>query len=315
VKVLITGGLGYLGGRIADHLLELGFDIRLGSTRTNPDIPDSLSECEIVEFDLLDSKSLDFACQGVEVILHLAGMNAQNCATDPEQALLINGLGTLKLLKAAEKNNVQKFLYFSTAHVYGSPLEGQITEKTLPQPIHPYSITHRLAEDYVMEANKNKLIQGAVYRLSNAVGSSLDMKVDCWSLVVNDLCRQVITQRNMKILSNKYIERDFVTISSVCGAVSYFISSIDDSLNGEIFNISNGVAISLSDLSELLATRAELVLGYLPKIRFQNKSDLHPIVPLKISSQKIDNAGFTFISDFNQEIDDLLLNCRDWFGK
>jgi UDP-glucose 4-epimerase len=79
---------------------------------------------------------------------------------------------------------VTKFVYFSTAHVYGSPLQGLIDENSTPRPMHDYAITHRLAEDYVLQANSDKDITGSILRLTNSVGSPLNSKENCWMLFV-----------------------------------------------------------------------------------------------------------------------------------
>jgi len=113
--VLITGGLGYLWARIAKYLLESGYDVRLSTSRKDFIIPAEFSGANIVSMDLSDSTSLTNGCSGVSTVIHLAALNAQACAKDPEQALLVNGLGTLKLLRAATDQGVNNFIYFSTA--------------------------------------------------------------------------------------------------------------------------------------------------------------------------------------------------------
>jgi UDP-glucose 4-epimerase len=313
--ILVTGGLGYLGGRIVSTLLKSGYQIRIGTSRTDAYIPEELSVCEVVKVDLLDSENLYVACQNVNLIIHLAAMNAQSCVADPEQALLINGLGTLNLINAALKQNVKKILYFSTAHVYASPLRGEINENTLPKPTHPYSITHRLAEDYVIEANENNHIQGVVFRLSNAIGLPIDKNADCWSLVVNDLCRQIVTNGSMVIHSSKSVQRDFVSIADVCRAVLFFLQSYDDSLAGEVFNITNGDSITLKELSEVLTLRSDFLLGFKPEIKFQNKSEKSESEKLILSNEKIKKRGFDFSSNLEQELDGLIRRCQEWFGK
>jgi UDP-glucose 4-epimerase len=315
VLVLITGGLGYLGGRISEHLKESSYQLRIATSRDNADVPEELSGCDIVKIDLLNSETLESACEGVTAIIHLSAMNAQNCMSDPEQALLVNGLGTSNLITAALKQNVKKILYFSTAHVYGSPLRGEINENTLPKPTHTYSITHRLAEDYVIEANESNHIHGVVFRLSNAIGLPVDKNADCWSLVVNDLCRQIVTNGSMLIHSSKSVQRDFVSITDVCRAVLFFLKKHDDSLAGEVFNITNGVSITLKELSEVLISRSKLVLGFKPEIKFQNKSEEIESEKLILSNQKIQKVGFSFSSNLEQEIDNLIRHCQGWFGK
>ena len=214
--ILITGGLGYLGGRISVHLLKTSHsEITLGTSRSSVKVPPALRKCRIVNINLLDDENLDSACEGVSVIIHLAALNAQACANDPGKALMINGHGTLKLLQAAVRQGVSKFIYFSTAHVYGTRLTGEVNENILPRPLNPYSITHRIAEDYVIDESRKGNIEGVVIRLSNAVGMPLDSSVDCWMLLVNDLCRQAVQYEELTLHSSGLQQRDFISINEL----------------------------------------------------------------------------------------------------
>jgi|TARA_B110000967_G_C18813671_1_gene525000 UDP-glucose 4-epimerase len=303
--VLITGGSGYLGGRIAVHLERLGYQVRIGKSVEN--------DSNGFPIDLTDDHSINIACEGVSSIIHLAAMNAQSCDNNPEKALLINGLGTLKLLKSAKKNKVSKFLYFSTAHVYRSPLIGKISEELLPRPLHPYSITHRVAEDYVIGDVYQQRLSASVFRLTNAVGSPITPQINCWTLVVNDFCRQVVTSNSIKVYSNKFLQRDFIPISSICSVVS---SSLDSNvLDGEIVNLSSGVAITLQSLAIMIADRSEVVLGFKPRISFLGSSTEVGTSELIISNSKLSNLGFKVDSNLSDEIDQLLLNCNKWFSE
>ena len=93
--VLITGGSGYLGGRISIHLEQLGYQVRVGKSIK--------SNSNGFPVDLTDDHSINRACDGISFIIHLAALNAQSCSDSPEKALIVNSLGTLKLLKAAKK--------------------------------------------------------------------------------------------------------------------------------------------------------------------------------------------------------------------
>ena len=311
--VLISGGLGYLGGRIAKYLLDSGFQVRIGSSRSHPDVPSDLLSCEIVICDLSDKRSLENACKNVSSIIHLASLNAQECDHDPEAALLINGLGTLNLLNAAKKMGVTKFVYFSTAHVYGSPLQGIIDENSTPRPIHDYAITHRLAEDYVLQANSNKDITGSILRLTNSVGSPLNSKANCWMLVVNDLCKQTVLNQSMELHSDELVQRDFIPISTVCSTVVDVLTS--DVLDGEIANVSSGKVLTLRELTNLIADRSEVVLGFRPNINFKRLPKGKPLESLFISNSKLKSSGCIIDTDLSYEIDQLLLNCNQWFAQ
>ena len=303
--VLITGGSGYLGGRIAVHLDRLGYQVRVGKSFE--------SDSKGLPIDFTDDHSINSACDGVSSIVHLAAMNAQSCDHNPEQALLINGLGTLKLLKAAKKNRVSKFLYFSTAHIYGSPLRGEINEELLPRPLHPYSITHRVAEDYVMEEACQHGLSVTVFRLTNAIGSPITPQANCWMLVTNDLCRQVVIKNSIKVHSNKFLQRDFIPISSICSVVGSSLNS--NILDGEIVNLSSGIATTLQSLAALIADRSEAVLGFRPHINFLSNSTEVGTSELIISNSKLPDLGFKIDNNLSDEIDQLLLNCNKWFSK
>jgi UDP-glucose 4-epimerase len=302
--VLITGGSGYLGGRIATHLEQLGYQVRVGKSVK--------SNSNGFPIDFTDDHSINSACDGISSIIHLAAMNAQSCNDNPEKALLINSLGTLKLLKAAKKNKISKFLYFSTAHIYGSPLIGEINEELLPRPLHPYSITHRVAEDYVMEEACQHGLSASVFRLTNAIGSPITPQANCWMLVANDLCRQAVINNSIKVHSNKFLQRDFIPISSICSVVSSSLNS--NVLDGEIVNLSSGVAITLQSLAVLIADRSEVVLGFRPHINFLNNSIETDTERLIISNSKLSDLGFKIDNNLSDEIDQLLLNCTKWFS-
>jgi UDP-glucose 4-epimerase len=311
--ILITGGLGYLGGRIARQLLKEGYQVRIATSRKNALVPEEINECELVQIDLQDSKSLKIASEGISTIIHLAAMNAQACYKDPEQALIINSLGTLNLLKAANENIVSKIFYFSTAHVYGSPLLGDISELSLPQPIHPYSITHRTAEDYVFEYSKDNSLTGVIFRLSNAVGYPLSKDSDCWMLVVNDLVKQVVTNNKIQLRSGGATKRDFLPISDVCTAVSFMLEN-SQKTSCEIYNIGSGYSMSLNDLAELITERAENILGKRPNIEFLNKeNNLEEMSELHYSVEKIISLGCHLENDISEEIDQLLMSCKRWY--
>ena len=318
VMILITGGLGYLGGRIAASLITQGLKVRLGSSRINPHIPKELSNCDIVHMDFMSQDSINLACQEVDTIIHLAGMNASACRKNPEKALLLKGVGTQKLLLAAQLNSIKTVIYFSTVHVYSSPLNGDFDERSLPRPSHPYAITHRLAEDLVLEANDKTDMDGIVFRLSNAVGSPVSADVDCWTLVVNDLCRQIACNGEMSLNSNRVVQRDYVSIGYICDLLSQIITydSLTKAQAGRISNLSSGKSTSLGDLVDLLQDRSQVVLDFSPMAYFPDVLGGNFIEsPLNITSNLEADFSLNYSTDLFLEIDQLLLNCRKWFGR
>jgi len=309
--ILITGGLGYLGGRIAAHLVLLGFPVRIATSRKNPIIPKVLSSCDIAQIDYKEPKSLQSVCKKVSIILHLAGINAKTSEDDPENALLFNGLTTLKLIEAAQKEGVSKFLYFSTIHIYGNPLTGKVDEEELPRPISHYSITNRIAEDYVILANSYGKLSGAVVRLSNAVGKPIDNLSDCWSLVVNDLCRQAVEKQCLQLNSEGKQQRDFIPITDICNAVEFLIKLPDTNFNGQIINL-GGRTYSIYEIALLIAKRSKSILGINVEIKKETKSIKETSSNnLNYKNNKLVNLGFKSKNNLNFEIDQLLQFCNN----
>ncbi|MDE2027105.1 MAG: SDR family oxidoreductase, partial [Candidatus Omnitrophica bacterium] len=158
-RVLITGGFGYLGGRIAiDVARRTSWQICLASRR-NLEVPPWLPEAQTVTFDLSKPEGFEAVLKGVQAVVHLAAINEGESRRFPEKAVETNTIGTLRLLDAAVGMGVERFIYFSTVHIYGSPLAGCITERSLPRPMDPYAITHHAAEEFVLSARDKGCIQ------------------------------------------------------------------------------------------------------------------------------------------------------------
>ena len=315
-KMLITGGFGYLGGRIAQALaVNPGLSIRLGTRQPRPLPPEWLRNCEPVPLDLMSEEDIAAACAGVSCVVHLAALNEIDSAADPEQALLVNGLGTLKLLRAAERAGVQRFIYFSTAHVYGAPLAGTITEETLPRPAHPYATTHRVAEDFVLAAHDRRALTGIVVRLSNGFGAPAHPDVNRWTLLVNDLCRQAVETGALQLRSSGLQRRDFITLGDVGRAVDHLAALPSEVCGDGLFNLGGESPLRIIDLTEQIAGRCATVLGFVPTIlRPDPRPDEESLV-LDFRIDKLKRTGFSLEGDFAGEIDATLELCREAFRK
>jgi len=265
-SVLVTGGLGCLGQNICRHLLSLGFKVYIGSSRSNAVIPSHLIGCSLVYTDFSNAKSLSRICSNIDFVIHLATINSVNSQKDPQLAIQVNGIGALNLIQASATSNVSYFLYFSTAHIYGSPT-GSINEKTLPRPSHPYSITHRLAEDFLLEFIAKKKLSGAIFRLSNSIGGPVTDDKSCWTLFMNDICRQALYDRYIVVNSNPLIERDFVTMPFIFNAIVHFLNKNPVS-DFPVYNVGGGRSYTLADAARLVAQQCNTLYGFSPMIKF-----------------------------------------------
>ena len=308
-RVLITGGFGYLGGRIAVELASnTDWTVRLGSRKAQA-APGWLPQAETVGMDVLEADSLSAAMVDVQAVVHLAAMNENECVADPGRAVLINTLGTLNALQSAIAAGVQQFIYFSTAHVYGAPLVGDITEQTLPRPIHPYAITHHAAEDFVLAAHDQKKITGIVVRLSNGFGAPTHADVDRWTLLVNDLCRQAVQTRKLVLRSSGLQQRDFITLSDVGRAVRHLLGLNQADCVDGLFNLGGNNSLSVWEMAQKTSQRCQLTLGFLPGIERPLPMPDEQIDSLNYRSDKLLKTAFMLHGDLDDEIDKTLLVC------
>lgn len=313
-SVLLTGGLGYVGGRVALALVQAGYEVRCGSRRPGIAAPAWLPALNMARLDWDSADSLAQACKGVEFVIHLAAANEIESARDPIGALRMNGLASLRLLEAAKRSNVRRFIYFSTAHVYGAPLQGEITEASLPRPVHPYAITHKAAEDFVLAAHDQAQIEGIVVRLSNGYGAPATPDIDRWTLLVNDLCRQAAVTGALKLNSAGTQLRDFITLGDVAEAVVHLMRLDASRVGNGLFNLGSGTSLSILAMTERVAARwRALTHGEIAITR--PTDDRGPAPPLNYRCDKLAGTGFTPANQIDLEIDNTLRLCLDAFRK
>ena len=265
LKVIVTGGFGYVGGRLGQVLAGAGHSVVLVSRRPRP-VPNWLRTATVVSVDWHSERDLEACCESADAVAHLAGMNAADCAAHPTDALAFNGLATSRLVAAATRRGVRRFLYLSTAHVYASPLRGNIEESTCAVSLHPYATSHRAGEDAVLSADRIGTIEGVVARLSNAFGPPTDAQVDCWGLLANDLCRQASRTGRMVLRSSPHIRRDFIPMHEACRALLHLLEAPRVSLSDGLINVGSGRSASSGEIADQIAHRVTMVVGQRPAI-------------------------------------------------
>ncbi len=312
MRILITGGFGFVGGRLAQHFQRTGHCVVLGSREARPP-PEWLSESEAIKVDWSDDDALEEGCCGVDLVIHAAGMNAKDCSADPVAALEVNGVATARLVTAAIKAGVKRLIYLSTAHVYASPLAGTFTEDVCPRNLHPYAASHLAGEYAVLNASRQKKIEGLVLRMSNAFGSPVHKDVNCWTLLVNDLCRQVVETGKMTLRSSGLQHRDFVSMAEVCRISGHLsLCAVGNSMR-DVFNVGAGVSRSVIEMAQLIQQRCKVVLGFEPELCRPITVDDESHEILIYQTQALKAMGINLEIDNNTEIDDLLVFCQAAF--
>jgi len=315
MKVLITGGLGYIGGRLALHLgkIHKPQNIRLFTRKKDRVRPAWANDFDVVLGDVLDEPSLSSACRGIDAVIHLAALNEIDSAADPKAALKVNVGGTLNALNSAIKNHVRRFIYFSTYHVYGLNAKGMITEDTLPLPVHPYAITHHAAEDFVRMANQTQGLPCTVLRLSNSFGYPADPFVDRWSLVFNNLCLQAVLTNKIVLKSSGKQHRDFITLTDVCRGVEHLLKIDREEINkhGLIFNLGGERSLSILEVARMVARHSKTLFGITPEIITGKDEKPANEKPVEYRLDRFKKTGFKLVSNIDEEIIETLKFCDE----
>lgn len=314
-RILVTGAGGYLGGRIIDYIAKQN-DIIVIAASSKPILQYvSYANVVSVQIDLRDELKVNELCKGVEAIIHTAGVNAQDSFANPLNAFDFNLKSTLALSKAATLNSISKFVFISTAHVYDSPLHGNINEDTYVKSTHPYATSHRSAEDIVLSLSLNSKIEGIVLRLSNSFGAPLTKEANCWSLLMNDLCFQAVTTFKMVINSNYNQKRDFVPITFFIKALEFILNENKLDINNKIINIGGDWSPSLLEVAKRIAERVKIKLNKHIPIEANKFSD--EITELNYSVEKLKSLGFSENPSnyIDCELDELINFCVKNFSK
>ena len=303
--VLLVGGFGNLGGRIAAHLGSSEDHHIVLASRKKQDAPDWAKNAQTIQLDLTDPATFSNIPKSVNCIVQLAGTNDVDSAQNPELAHRVTTEGTASLLNAAIHNGIERFVYFSTAHVYGAPLQGTFIESSPTHAVHPYATTHLEAESVVAAAHDNGDIHGIRVRLSNGFGRPMAYEAADWRTLTSDLCRQAVVEKRMEMHTDGLQERNFITKTDIARAVQHLVALPTSFISDGLFNLGGSQSQTLLAMATTIQERAQS--------KYSTEIPLHRPEPttadiqhLKFDTRKLLNTGFSLTEDTLGEIDDFL---------
>ena len=171
MKVLVTGGAGYIGSVLVDRLISEGHQVNVIDDLSNGFTDNVHKEAVFIEGSILDNNALSKALNGVEAVLHLAAkIRVEEGESNPELYKKVNVDGTLNLLKLCKEKGIKKFVFASTAAVYGNPEDFPVTEKSIEAPVNVYGKTKLEIDNYLTENAASFGISSISFRFFNAGG-------------------------------------------------------------------------------------------------------------------------------------------------
>ena len=310
MKILITGGFGYLGLKISKFLSEKGHTISIFDLSKPDNLPDFTDKFEVYLGDVLDKDKIKKACDGADLVIHLAGLDQKKCNENPELALQVNGFGTKNVVEAAAQSGVKKLIYMSTFHVYGTP-KGKITEETTPNPISNYASTKLKGESYCRKINDG--MKAIVIRLSNAYGAPLsDLG---WNVAVNNFCKQCIEKQTIILKTKGRQKRDFVGIPDVNQAINILAQADSRKIKYDVYNLGGNNLLSIFELAQLIAQCYFELYEKKVLIEFEeNAADEQPM-DFSFGISRIQDMGYSPKTSLKKEIEETLKVCKGVFGE
>lgn len=284
MTVLIAGGAGYLGSRLTGALIEDGDDVRIMDNMFRERYC-SLWDREGVAFyegDIRDAEDVKTCLAGVETVFCLADItNAAESFEREELTRAVNFEGVTHLFEQARDAGVQRFIYTSSASVYGNT-PGVVDESFDCNPISPYGQEKLRAEQYMLEQAPETAMDVVALRLGTVHGYSVGMRFDT---VINYFTYLACQGKPLTVHRSALKEyRPYVNVEDVVRAYQFAADNAEQ-MDGEAFNVIGRNAT----MDEIL----EVLREVFPDIRIEQcENPTENQVSYRLSDQKIKDAGF-----------------------
>jgi UDP-glucose 4-epimerase len=255
-RVLVTGGLGFIGSTLARRLVELGARVTVADSLV-PEYGGNLFNIAGIEDKLLvnisdvrDEHSMRYLVQGQDFLFNLAGQTSHaDSMQDPYTDLDINCRAQLSILEACRKNNPGvKVIYASTRQIYGKPKYLPVDEDHLLGPVDVNGVNKIAGEEYHILYNNVHDVRACALRLTNTIGPRMRVK-DARQTFVGIWVRLLVEGNPFEVWEGHQL-RDFTYVDDAVDA--FLLAAASEKSNGQVFNLGGDCVISLKDLADLL---------------------------------------------------------------
>jgi len=240
MRVLVTGGAGYLGSVVSRRLLTDGYQVR---------VLDSLlygghallglyldGNFEFVHGDIRSAEVVNLALEGVHAIVHLAAIVGDPaCAEHPDLAREVNIDGSMQLFNQSKRLGIDRFVFASTCSNYGNTADSSeyVTEESELRPVALYAETKVAVERALLEAPSEDGPVVTALRFATAYGLSPRMRFD---LTVNEFTMELLTKRRLLVYGGQFW-RPYIHVLDVARAVALVLGSPPEKVDRQVFNV------------------------------------------------------------------------------
>ena len=245
MKILITGGAGFIGSHLTAQLLASGNEIIVldNLLRGNKIEKEVFSQIRFVEGDVTNSELVNDLSRGCDQIYHLAAILGVDIVADfPVETMDTEIIGTRNVVNAALLNKVRKVVYASTSGVYGhTAIEKSVDENIMIDPRTSYAMAKRYNEIYLKAVYEEKGLESVSLRFFNVYGPRQDQR-----MVIPRFFEQALKNEDITVFGNGKQTRDFTSVEETVKAM---ILLTEMSKGSDIFNIANETELNIYELA------------------------------------------------------------------
>jgi UDP-glucose 4-epimerase len=254
LKILITGGAGFVGSHLVDHFLKSGYETVVFDNFYSARVENikqymNNKSFHLIKGDVRSSKDVEKAVKSVDAVCHLAAVvNIPLSMKDPLLTEEVNVKGALNLLEACVKHDVRRFVYVSTCAVYGEARHLPIDEEHPTNPLSPYGASKLAAEHYCNIFNRIYGLQIVCLRFFNVYGSR--QPSGPYGGVITTFLESLKRGGSLVIYGDGNQTRDFLYVADAAKACMLALQR--KNCSGKTFNIGTGVQTSVNELAQIL---------------------------------------------------------------
>ncbi len=263
MRVLVTGGGGFIGSHLAAQLVKLGHDVRVldnFATGRRSNIDAIGGDVELVEGDIQSYERAHKAVRGCEIVFHQAALpSVPRSIQDPLTSNATNVIGTLNILLAARDEAVRRVVCASSSSVYGANPTLPKQEDMATLPISPYATAKLAGEGYCRSFGVGYGLETVALRYFNVFGARQD-PTSQYAAVIPNFITALLQGDPVTIFGDGEQSRDFTHVDNVVESNILAIDAPD--VSGKVFNIACGRMVSLNELAgalqELIGSNSEV---------------------------------------------------------